>query len=145
MNKNVIIIWIPSHQGIIGNEKTDNYFKEATSSTPSEIETPIPYQELVNYAKTNFKKEWNQIWTTVNTSKIHSIIKEFYQHIPTSNLSRKERILLARLRTGHTKITHEYLIKKTVSPSCTICNKLVTVQHLLLNAEILIFKDGNSG
>ncbi|KAL1448661.1 hypothetical protein WDU94_006616, partial [Cyamophila willieti] len=41
-----------------------------------------------------------------------------------------EEIILARLRVGHTKITHSYLIKKEPRPSCHYCNVFLTVEHI---------------
>ena len=32
--------------------------------------------------------------------------------MPIHNMKRKDRIVMTRLRTGHCKLTHEYLLKK---------------------------------
>ena len=59
-------------------------------------------------------------------TKIHNVVNDFYQEIPFSRLTKKERIILARIRAGYTKITHEYLIKKTDFLFCNRCQKSVT-------------------
>ncbi|KOC60420.1 Paired box protein Pax-7 [Habropoda laboriosa] len=41
--------------------------------------------------------------------------------MPSTNMKRKDRIIMIRLRTGHCKLTHEYLIKKTEPPMCNVC------------------------
>ena len=40
--------------------------------------------------------------------------------------------LLARLRIGHTRITHSYLLKREEPPYCFGCDTLFTVRHFLL-------------
>ena len=46
--------------------------------------------------------------------------------------NRKEGIITTRLRTGHTRLTHEHKIRKTTSPTCTYCNNHpLTITHIL--------------
>ena len=40
--------------------------------------------------------------------------------------------MLARLRIGHTRIKHSYLIKREEQPQCDGCEKPFTVRHILL-------------
>ena len=39
---------------------------------------------------------------------------------------------MTHLRIGHTRLTHDYLIKGTEEPKCEICQKKVTVKHFLV-------------
>ena len=64
-NKDVIIAWVPSHQGIKGNEEAD-IAKEATPPSSDVIRRRIPYQDLVVTLHHAEKLSWNKIW---NTSK----------------------------------------------------------------------------
>ena len=43
------------------------------------------------------------------------------------NLSSK--YILARLRIGHTYITHSYISKREKAPWCDVCHELCTVEH----------------
>ena len=36
-----------------------------------------------------------------------------------------------RLRIGHTRLTHSYLIEHTDPPKCANCNQLLSVKHIL--------------
>ena len=63
-NKDIIIAWVPSHQGLKSNEEADIAAKEATS--PDVIRRRIPYQDLVVTLHHAEKQSWNKIW---NTSK----------------------------------------------------------------------------
>ena len=112
-HEQIIITWIPSHQGIEGNEKADFL---------------IPHQDLLASTSKAEREEWNRIWTTTNRTKIHDIAHRFYQKIPNNSISRKEKIAMTRLRIGHSKITYEYFLSKTEPP---YCNQQITTQHLL--------------
>ena len=45
---------------------------------------------------------------------------------------RKEEVVLARLRLGHTGITHSYLLLGEEQPQCVGCDAPFTVLHFLL-------------
>ena len=47
-----------------------------------------------------------------------------------TKISRKEEIILSRLRTGHSHITHSYLLKKEEAPYCIPCQKPYTIKHI---------------
>ncbi|XP_076626788.1 uncharacterized protein LOC143344536 [Colletes latitarsis] len=100
-NTDINIIWVPSHQGITGNEEADVAAKDATTLPPTEITVPIPCQDLINHIKKTTKEEWNRIWTTTKRTKIHDIIQNFYQPIPICNLNRKEKAIMSRLSRPH--------------------------------------------
>ncbi|XP_054002649.1 uncharacterized protein LOC128889223 [Hylaeus anthracinus] len=131
-NKKIFIVWIPSHQGISGNRQADFKAKEATTLQTEHQQTPIPIQEIIQHEKKKINEEQNNIWKS-KPSKIHNIITNFFQNIPRNLMSRKEKIVLSRLRTGHSKITHEHIIKKTDPPFC--CETPLTVHHLLYDCQ----------
>ena len=57
-------------------------------------------------------------------------IQDFHQQTPKFN--NKKQGITTRLRTGHTKLTHEHKIKKTILPTCTHCNNHpLTLTHIL--------------
>ena len=45
---------------------------------------------------------------------------------------RKEEVVLARLRLGHTRVTHSYLLLGEEHPQCVVCDAPFTVHHFLL-------------
>ena len=51
---------------------------------------------------------------------------------PTSRLSRREEVVLSRIRIGHTRLTHGYLLtREKVIPICDTCDVPLTVHHML--------------
>ena len=51
--------------------------------------------------------------------------------------NRKFETLLARLRIGHTNITHSYRMERprVPRPECEVCNQPLTVKHLLIECR----------
>ena len=46
---------------------------------------------------------------------------------------RREEVVLTRLRIGHTRLTHSYLLKREDQPFCISCNEPFTVKHFLID------------
>ena len=48
-------------------------------------------------------------------------------------INRGEEVILARLRIGHSYITHSYLLKGGENPQCIPCNASLTIKHILVD------------
>ena len=44
---------------------------------------------------------------------------------------RKEDVVIIRLRIGHTRFSHSYLLNREEQPFCIVCNQYITVKHIL--------------
>ena len=51
---------------------------------------------------------------------------------PTKNLSRKEQIIITRLRIWHTRITHQHIFTKDRQEACNYCLTPMSVEHILI-------------
>ena len=49
------------------------------------------------------------------------------------SLSRHETVIINRLRTSHTRLTHSYLLSGDDQPTCSTCGHPLTVCHKLLD------------
>jgi lysophospholipid acyltransferase (LPLAT)-like uncharacterized protein len=49
----------------------------------------------------------------------------------TVELSRKEQVVISRLRTRYTRATHRHIIEKTEIPDCPFCDVRLTTDHIL--------------
>jgi len=49
-----------------------------------------------------------------------------------SSLSRRDAVLINRLRIGHTRLTHSYLLSGNDQPVCSACQSPLTVKHFLI-------------
>ena len=87
-NKHIIIVWVPSHQGIQSNEEADIAGKETTSFSSDVIRRRIPYQNLVVTPCQKTIMEQNRKCLQKN-KKTHEIIQDFNQTMPTNNMKSK--------------------------------------------------------
>jgi len=49
-----------------------------------------------------------------------------------SHPSRRDAVLINRLRIGHTRLTHSYLLSGHDQPVCSACQSPLTVKHFLI-------------
>ena len=129
--KTIIFCWVPGHSGIEGNEIADREAKDALLM--NETTTTFPFgdaKHLLNkYIKQNFKDlteaKINQLLYLGNLETINDI----------KRWNRKDEVFLCRLNTGHTRLTHSFLLKKEMAPICTACDTRLTVTHILLECK----------
>ncbi|XP_074029446.1 uncharacterized protein [Leptinotarsa decemlineata] len=127
--KKVEIVWVPSHTGIPGNEKADEMARNSSTSLVSRIMKKIPYQDLYNQIKSVTSHLWKVRWQTLTTNKLYKLNPNM-EKPNYSGLSRKHQTILTRLRIGHTRLTHQHILKKEPPPNCNWCYTTLTVQHL---------------
>ena len=135
--KSIKFCWIPSHVGIYGNEQADQAAKGALQN--SEIVTRrLPYTDLIPDVKKFIKDKWQERWNEKDT-KLKEILPEI-QPFPTNGLSRKEEVVIHRIRIGHTRLTHSYLMERGRQPvpMCLCCDEdLISVKHIMIECTNL--------
>ena len=52
---------------------------------------------------------------------------------PGFRRSRKEEVVLSRLRIGHTYFSHSYILRREDPPECTSCQDIYSVRHVLID------------
>ena len=55
----------------------------------------------------------------------------------SKNMSRYDSVLLNRLRIGHSRLTHSYLLSGDDPPTCQSCGIPLTVKHILVECHNL--------
>lgn len=134
--RKIELCWIPGHAGIIGNEAADLAAKNATTRHCDGI--PLPYTDWFPLIKTKMHQKWTEQWQA-KREKLKTI-KETPGHWKRLPCSRREEVIINRLRSGHTWLTHNYLMSNFPEPppTCPLCNtELLTVNHLLLDCPQL--------
>jgi len=65
-------------------------------------------------------------------NKIYAIYPNVGGYQYKSPLSRRDGVLINRLRIGHTRLTHFYLLSGDAQPVCSACQSPLTVKHFLI-------------
>ena len=129
-DKSIKFCWCPSHVGIVGNEMAD---KEATIASYSNMpasNSHVPYRDWYPIIRAAIKQLWESEWSQIEYNKLRQI-KHSVDTWKTSISDRKNSIITARLRIGHTRLTHQYLLEGRGQPYCEDCLVPLTVKHFL--------------
>ena len=65
------------------------------------------------------------------TNKLHAIYPIAGTSCQNNLASRREAVIINRLKIGHSRLTHSYLLSGEDQPICTSCDALLTVKHIL--------------
>ncbi|XP_055603941.1 uncharacterized protein LOC129752175 [Uranotaenia lowii] len=128
IENSIAVCWIPSHCGIVGNHKADFLADKGRTSFP--MDNVIPYQDAHRWVHTLLRRHWEQEWINRNTSHLRKIKTNTFNWIDRKQ--RLEQRCLTRLRIGHTRITHSFLMERKDRPICEECQTILDVEHILL-------------
>ena len=64
-------------------------------------------------------------------SKLHAIKPTLGEWTPSYRTILREEVVIAKIRIGHTYITHSHILKGEDPPECVSCNELFTVKHFM--------------
>ena len=128
---NIIYCWLPSHIGIAGNEKADHAAKQALSELPTDF--TLPYSDFKPCITKYLFNKWQTSWNDAVQNKLHTLKPVLGEWKHSCRTDRREEVVLARLRIGHSHITHSFILKGEEPPECVSCNEPFTVKHVLID------------
>ena len=76
-------------------------------------------------------------WNNNENNKLLEIKPMLGEWKQSFKKNQKEKVTLSRLRIGHTRITHSYLLEGKQQPMCYACQTKYTVKHILIECTDL--------
>ena len=129
----MLLVWVPGHSGVHGNEQADTEARRAATRTlqgdptlpGSDVKTVIH-----NYCKATWDKEYT---SSRNGAHYRYFAPSVFSTLPSPSSRLYQRIMF-RLRSGHCRLnSHLYKLKCSDSPLCTACRTSETVSHFLMH------------
>ena len=130
-HKTIYLCWIPSHIGIRGNEAVDMAAKESLNLDITNSQ--VPYTDLKCHINHFISNKWQERWSSCANNKLFKIKPTLGEWPPGFRNSRKEEVVLSRLRIGHTYFSHSYILRQEDPPECTACQETYSVRHVLID------------
>ena len=90
-----------------------------------------PATDFIPELTKHYRDVWQAKWDECCSNKLHSV-KPRLGYCSVTHLSRRDAVILRRLRIGHTRVTHKYLLSGDSQPLCNKCKCSLTVKHILL-------------
>ena len=129
--KIIFFCWIPSHIGIRGNEAADVAAKESLDFNITASQ--VPYTDLKPHISSFIANKWQERWSSCPDNKLFKIKPTLGVWPSGFRNSRKEEVVLSRLRIGLTYFSHSYILRQEDPPECTACQKIYSVRHVLID------------
>ena len=105
-NADLVFCWLPSHIGISGNEEADKAAKEALSLDV--LPFKVSFSDFKHLINVFIQDVWQRSWCDPlnKNNKLYTVKPALGEWLPGLRSNRREEIVLARLRIGHTYLTH---------------------------------------
>ena len=117
-----------------GNHRADTAAKSALDLIPDKYN--IPYPDLKPKINNFLHKKLQQRWNRNTNNKLFQVKSLLGEWRPAFRKSRKEQVTIMRLRIGHSRLTHSFIVKQEQQPQCSTCQTPCTIKHILLECKV---------
>ncbi|KXJ82643.1 hypothetical protein RP20_CCG011652 [Aedes albopictus] len=123
----IIFTWVPGHCGISGNEEADTMAN--IGRTGRRRTQHVPGADVKLWCRRTIEDAWSAEWRANRSLFFRKIKGDTETWKDRHNW--REQVILSRLRTGHSRISHNFSGGSTFRKICDTCNILNTVEHVL--------------
>jgi len=127
-DENIKLLWVPAHRGISGNEEANKAAKESLGQAETENSKVSAY-DLIKAVNRLFTSQRQNKWIESDNP-----MKEYKPRIElfndTSHLNRREQVIITRLRTGYSFLTHAHRINMHTPAECGPCSCVITIDQI---------------
>ena len=98
----------------------------------------IPIYDYLAALKPAVNKKWQNLWNNEpDTNKLKEIKKTVSPWTSSKQRERFCEVILTRIRIGHTRLTHGYLMENPhgTVPKCPKCNVILSVKHIFIECQ----------
>ena len=128
--KSVALCWCPSHVGIPGNEMADRRARQRVH--PAAVNERVPFTDLLPTLQGHFRMQWQHYWNQQTHDKLFQVKLQVKPWTSAARRSRREEIAFARLRLGHTRVTHGNLMRGDPLRRCNRCQVEYSIEHIFI-------------
>lgn len=140
--------WVPSHVGVPGNERADEAAGLAASSPmnsdhflPRNVQLGhLPAADFQSCLRRGFLTCWQTCWTEdPRDFKLRNVKPILRNWLTSYKGSRRREVVLARLRIGHTNLTHSFLMAREAPPPCPFCrlHTPLSIFHIFVDCQAI--------
>lgn len=130
-NISIVFLWAPGHVGLAKGDIVDKAAKRATKLPKINCTLRPPASDFKNEIKSSIQSNWSQTWKNLTNNKLLHIKKSPIPWTSSKRPTRRQEIVITRLRIGHTKLTHSHLLSRLFPPDCPKCGaENLSVDHL---------------
>ena len=95
----------------------------------------ILYTDLKPTINKFLHTKWQQQWSNNIHNKLFQIQPTLVEWRLASRKSWREQAVISRLRIGHIRLTHSFILKQEPQPQCLTCQTNCTVKHILIECR----------
>jgi hypothetical protein len=122
-------MWLPTHVGFGGHSAADAAAKAALRLAAGTV--PIPFSDFNASVNNYLRCKWQLVWEAQTNNKLRGI-EPFFHGWVSFKLPRRDEIIIRKLRLGHMRANHSFLLK------LKRFTHRVTVEHLLVACRALM-------
>ena len=144
----VLFQWVPSHVGLVGNERADQLAKFGTRLLSPDYEEPLSYEGVSTIVREWERTRWYEDWDNSDKGRV------FWERVKRPNrndawwqLRREASSIIAQARVGHCPV-RAYLgrFRAGYDTRCRHCREDdETIEHILQDCRVLHAREREKG